>query len=670
MLVLTIVDPFLLIVSGSFVERVVVEESKSDLRFLVTICAQDLLVDEDVADVALDPVTSITRGAGARMCDLGGVEDASIRRLGRWNSDSMNGAYVTGLPREAMRSLAGFGKVKGNFYLPRANLDPCVELQKKVFPLVDEWLDKLDANTIEYNVARGFLTLMKQLRITFLQDSALIMKDLPAHPVFKHDLFSDPLFVTFKSNLEDLLLSDSTPQEITLLRAMPALAKELDTRFNAQDASLRLLLQQNQELQSKLEDIATGRAPVPVRVTVDFSDGNQTVTGVTSNSLASELQGNSQVGLLSLPSPTTIDTMMFNASDGQQASTSSVSVTTSTQGVHRWSEGVHTIHDLWREYTVGLGGNHSIEELNKSQKPWYPKSHKTFHYRRMRIIKAIKNYAEEHSITTDTAVQIAERRRLALQTSLDSIGKNISKLFTMNPILNTIEDKDKIKSIINSYLSQNTILDWKYELALKELIDKNPLMEPTEENMKELGNMYLQELSIVYESRREGCTTEESSKVDMLDNDSFLKISTSPQIQKLLRLAVYSAQALNDAIDNRLSSAENSQTSNGQGDSVELRHYQTLSIDEQMIFLCDKFGNQGHLDFTTTTISKRFGKSIKDFGLKLQPTLIRKERDILLEIAQCTDITSVNRLLTKLYSDIDTVAALFKGGQNFWNIHP
>lgn len=192
-----------------------------------------------------------------------------------------------------------------------------------------------------------------------------------------------------------------------------------------------------------------------------------------------------------------------------------------------------------------------------------------------------------------------------------------------------------------------------YELALKELIDKNLLMEPTEENMKELGKMYLQELSIVYESRREECTTEESSKVDMLDNDSFLKINTSPQIQKLLRLAVYSAQALNDAIDNRLSSAENSQTSNGQGDSVELRHYQTLSIDEQMIFLCDKFGNQGHLDFTTTTISKRFGKSIKDFGLKLQPTLIRKERDILLEIAQCTDITSVNRLLTKLYSDID-----------------
>ncbi|KAG0810638.1 hypothetical protein G6F18_013591 [Rhizopus arrhizus] len=53
-LVLETADPFMLIASDVFVEGVVVEESKSDLRFLVTTCAQDLLVDEDVADVALD----------------------------------------------------------------------------------------------------------------------------------------------------------------------------------------------------------------------------------------------------------------------------------------------------------------------------------------------------------------------------------------------------------------------------------------------------------------------------------------------------------------------------------------------------------------------------------------------------------------------------------------
>ena len=44
----------MLIVSDAFVEGVVVEESKNDLLFLVTTCTQDLLVEEDVDNVALD----------------------------------------------------------------------------------------------------------------------------------------------------------------------------------------------------------------------------------------------------------------------------------------------------------------------------------------------------------------------------------------------------------------------------------------------------------------------------------------------------------------------------------------------------------------------------------------------------------------------------------------
>lgn len=173
---------------------------------------------------------------------------------------------------------------------------------------------------------------------------------------------------------------------------MPALAKELDTRFNAQDASLRLLLQQNQELQTKIEDISTGRAPVPVSVTVEFSDGNRTVVnGISSNNgFVSNAEDDSQVDLPPLPPSTTIDTVSYSSSNGQQNGASSGAVEKSTPPVHRWSEGVHTLTDLWREYTVGLGGGYSIEQLNRSKQPWYPKSHKTFHYRRMRIINAIK----------------------------------------------------------------------------------------------------------------------------------------------------------------------------------------------------------------------------------------------------------------------------------------
>ncbi|KAI7863867.1 uncharacterized protein EV154DRAFT_572640 [Mucor mucedo] len=44
--------------------------------------------------------THINRGSAARMADLAGVNEDQIRRLGRWNNTTMNGAYLTGLPRE------------------------------------------------------------------------------------------------------------------------------------------------------------------------------------------------------------------------------------------------------------------------------------------------------------------------------------------------------------------------------------------------------------------------------------------------------------------------------------------------------------------------------------------------------------------------------------------
>lgn len=60
-------------------------------------------------------VTHIARGAGTRMADLDGVDETQIRRLGRWNNTTMNGDYLIGLPREAMRVMAVFPKESGHF---------------------------------------------------------------------------------------------------------------------------------------------------------------------------------------------------------------------------------------------------------------------------------------------------------------------------------------------------------------------------------------------------------------------------------------------------------------------------------------------------------------------------------------------------------------------------
>ncbi|OWZ08441.1 hypothetical protein PHMEG_00019017, partial [Phytophthora megakarya] len=60
--------------------------------------------------------THAARGSGARMAELVGATESQIRRLGRWNASTMEGCYLSALPREAMRSLAGFTPDRNTFF--------------------------------------------------------------------------------------------------------------------------------------------------------------------------------------------------------------------------------------------------------------------------------------------------------------------------------------------------------------------------------------------------------------------------------------------------------------------------------------------------------------------------------------------------------------------------
>ncbi|SAM03390.1 hypothetical protein [Absidia glauca] len=61
-----------------------------------------------------------------------------IRRQGRWNNTTMNGAYLTNLPRELVQSMAGFPTYGRFFYLARTALNPPTSLCKKLFPAIGE----------------------------------------------------------------------------------------------------------------------------------------------------------------------------------------------------------------------------------------------------------------------------------------------------------------------------------------------------------------------------------------------------------------------------------------------------------------------------------------------------------------------------------------------------
>ncbi|SAL98115.1 hypothetical protein [Absidia glauca] len=71
------------------------------------------------------------------MADIVCANEDQIRPKGRWSNTTMNGAYLTSLPRGMMRSMAGFPTNGRSFHLDRAAFDPSTILCKK-FSAIDE----------------------------------------------------------------------------------------------------------------------------------------------------------------------------------------------------------------------------------------------------------------------------------------------------------------------------------------------------------------------------------------------------------------------------------------------------------------------------------------------------------------------------------------------------
>jgi hypothetical protein len=82
--------------------------------------------------------THINCGSSARMAGNVCANVDQIRRQGRWNNTTINGAYLANLPRELVRSMAGFPAYGRFFYIARAALNAPTSLCKKLFPAIGE----------------------------------------------------------------------------------------------------------------------------------------------------------------------------------------------------------------------------------------------------------------------------------------------------------------------------------------------------------------------------------------------------------------------------------------------------------------------------------------------------------------------------------------------------
>ncbi|SAM06414.1 hypothetical protein [Absidia glauca] len=82
--------------------------------------------------------THVNCGPSVRMAGNVCANVNQIRRQGRWNNTTINGAYLSNLPRELVRSMAGFPTYGRFSYHARAALNPPTSFCKKLFPAIGE----------------------------------------------------------------------------------------------------------------------------------------------------------------------------------------------------------------------------------------------------------------------------------------------------------------------------------------------------------------------------------------------------------------------------------------------------------------------------------------------------------------------------------------------------
>ncbi|CEP09447.1 hypothetical protein [Parasitella parasitica] len=69
------------------------------------------------------------------MADNFSIPAAQISRMGKWSTDMMINSYLTTVPYQFMKGIAGF-HTHTEYHIPRGIEEPCKELKDLVFPMV------------------------------------------------------------------------------------------------------------------------------------------------------------------------------------------------------------------------------------------------------------------------------------------------------------------------------------------------------------------------------------------------------------------------------------------------------------------------------------------------------------------------------------------------------
>lgn len=241
-------------------------------------------------------VTHLGRKHGSRFAHMCGSTVEAIAKHGNWASNRLSTHYLEGVEPSVALRLAGFDRDRlERFWLARNTVIPSIELQRQLFPFIEDacsdtfWRLTIDNIMRDCDVFHGreelreklrrgeckevkqvytdkdmqtvlsnevisrkrHLSLLAHLRKVILQDAAVILSGggaAAAHPVFDHPVFKTPAFQDFQQTLLESMRNPS-PLTDSLASATPIIQLEFDrvgARLGVQDAAIRSLQQSQQ----------------------------------------------------------------------------------------------------------------------------------------------------------------------------------------------------------------------------------------------------------------------------------------------------------------------------------------------------------------------------------------------------------------------------------------
>ncbi|TVY62593.1 High-osmolarity-induced transcription protein 1 [Fusarium oxysporum f. sp. cubense] len=295
--------------------------------------------------------THLPRRVGAQDAETHGTSLAQISQAGRWNQSVLCQAYLTHLPRQFMRIVAGFSASPGDYFLARAAHEPPYVLQKQLWPWIEEWEPRFEARARRQCwaegglddddlAADGFLKLMRRLRVVLLQDLAVLQPRYPSLPFFAYAPFNGPEWDEFAVAVRSDAVGATEPLSLLVQRALPELSGVLEsTREAVLQNSQRLAIR----LEARLEGIQGGldallQGKVPVTFTGHFGAGPAV-------SLA----------------PSTAPTLNFNT-----APAPAPEPPVPGMPVVAALAKVFTVRDVWKEWEEGIAGQPSVRVLEET----------------------------------------------------------------------------------------------------------------------------------------------------------------------------------------------------------------------------------------------------------------------------------------------------------------